>query len=507
MSDVLILKERIKNSVLVGESDFREFKSAWEGKPGNKKPRLVKKICEDIAEALVAFSNTDGGELVIGVEDDTTITGVPHSEEEIEMMLNAVHTHVLSGQELPVVYKLKLTLEDQAILFFQVEKGTSEIFQLPDGRVVVRKDKRTVPVRVKTLQFEQQEVRSREYDRQYVDGATVADLDIDLIRSLAESYIKGLTVERYLQQLGLAEYAMNGLRLRRAALLLFSKDIQRWHPRSQVRFVRINGTELLSGEKYNVLSDEFIQGNIYELIFKAWEMLRPYLAQRTEFGEDARFEQKYIYPEDACREALLNAIAHRDYSSSNGIEVHIFNDRMEIKSPGALLSTLTIADLEALDNRHESRNAKIAYVLKVSKFMREMGEGMKRIFTLMQENELQKPRLYSNTVWFTVTLFNKSDFTPIQQEFLKIFADFNLSSPQKRIIVAGMENEELSPWDIYKALNTNDRNTYDREVTFLRKAGILTQIRTSVQAKSLAQKLQNDKQKIPRFKVLIPKQL
>ncbi|MEI6410736.1 MAG: ATP-binding protein [Bacteroidota bacterium] len=505
MSEVLILQERIKNSIFVGESDFREFKSALEGKPGSKKPRLVKKICEDIAEALVAFANTDGGELVIGIEDDITITGVPHSEEDIETMLNAVNSHVFHGQELPMVYKLKLRIEDKTILFFQVDKGTSEIFQLPDGRVVIRKDKRTVPVRIKNLQFEQQEVRSREYDRHLVDGATLNDLNIELIQNLADTYIKGLTVERYLQQLGLAEYSISGLRIRRAALLLFAKDIQRWHPRSQVRFIRINGTELLSGDKYNVLSDEFIQGNIYELIFKAWEMLRPYLAYKTEFGGDSKFEQKYIYPEDACREALLNAIAHRDYSNSNGIEVHILNDRMEIKSPGALLSTLTIADLEALDNRHESRNAKIAYVLKVSKLMREMGEGMKRIFTLMLENELQKPKLYSNTVWFTVTLFNKSDFTPLQQEFLKLFNSFKLSSPQKRILVAGMDSNELSPFDIYSAINSKDRNTYDREVSSLRNSGLLIQIRTNIQAKNIAFKLRKDKEKIPRFKVVIPK--
>jgi ATP-dependent DNA helicase RecG len=105
---------------------------------------------------------------------------------------------------------------------------------------------------------------------------------------------------------------------------------------------------------------------------------------------------------------ILNAIVHRDYSAEGrGIEVHIFDDRMEIKSPGALLSTLTVNDLEALDNRHESRNARISYTLKVSKLMREMGEGMKRIFTLMKENNLKKPKLYSNTVWFTITLFNK----------------------------------------------------------------------------------------------------
>ena len=324
-------------------------------------------------------------------------------------MLNAVSSHVLHGQELPMVYRLKIEMDGKILLFFQVDKGTSEIYQLPDGRVVIRKDKRTVPERIKTMQFERQEIRSREYDRQFIDGAHLGDLDVALIQSLADQYIKGITVERYLQQLGLADYTIGGLRLRRAVLLLFAKDIQRWHPRSQVRVVRVNGTELLSGEKYNVISDEFVQGNINELIFKAWDMLRPYLAYKTVFGEDGRFEQKYIYPEDACKEAILNAMAHRDYSNSNGIEVHLFDDRMEIKSPGALLSTLTIADLEALDNRHESRNVKIAYVLKVSKMMREMGEGMKRIFTLMEQHGLRRPVLYSNTVWFTVTLFNKSE--------------------------------------------------------------------------------------------------
>jgi ATP-dependent DNA helicase RecG len=507
MTDILILGERIKNSILVGESDFREFKSALEGRPDNKKPRLAKKICEDIAEALVAFANTDGGEIIIGVEDDTTITGVSHSDEDIEMMLNSPKTHVYEGQELPMVYQLKANIEGKIILFFQVDKGSSEIYQLRDGRVMRRNEKRqTVPANVKKLQFDQQEIKSREYDRQFIDGATVADLDISLLQSLANSYLRGYTVERYLQHLGLAQYAANGLRLTRAAVLLFAKDIQRWHPRCQVRFIKIAGIELLSGEKYNVISDEFVQGNIYELIIKSWEAMRPYLAYRTEFTANAQFKQKFIYPEEACREALINAIAHRDYAAEGrGIEVHIFNDRMEIKSPGALLSTLTVQDLEALDNRHDSRNAKIAYTLKVSETMREMGEGMKRIFTLMQQNELQKPKLYSNTVWFTVTLFNKSDFAPIQEEFLRLFADFELSPIQKRILVAGMNDKELSPNDIYSAMNTNDRDTYDKEVTYLRKLNLLKQIRTNPQASMLSKKNGISKQKIGRFKVVIPK--
>ncbi|HNI45938.1 MAG TPA: hypothetical protein PK230_14645, partial [Chitinophagales bacterium] len=133
-----------------------------------------------------------------------------------------------------------------------------------------------------------------------------------------------------------------------------------------------------------------------------------------------------------------------------------------------------------------------------------MGEGMKRIFTLMQQNELQKPKLYSNTVWFTVTLFNKSVFTPIQEEFLRLFGDFELSPIQKRIIIAGMNDKELSPADIYSAMNTNDRDTYDKEVTYLRNLDLLKQIRTNPQASILSKQNNISKQKIGRYKVVIP---
>lgn len=504
MSDILILQERIKNSILVGESDFREFKSAWEGKPDSKKPRLAKHICADIAEGLVAFANADGGELLIGVEDDMTVTGIPHSEGEIQQMLNAVHTHIFEGQSLPMIYAQKIEIEGKTVLFFQVEKGTTEIYQLRDGRAMIRKDKRTVPAKISRLQFERQEVLSREYDRQFVDGATISDLDIPLVQSLANNYLKGMTAEKYLQQLGLAEYSISGLRLRRAAVLLFAKDVSKWHPRSQVRILKVNGNELLPGDKYNVVSDETVAGNIYELASKAWEGLRPFLAQKTEFGAGGKFEQRYSYPEDACREALLNALAHRDYSNSNGIEVYIFDDRLEIKSPGAILSTLKIEDLYALDNRHESRNSKIAYTLNVSKFMRELGEGMKRIFTLMSDLDRKPPELYSNTNWFTVKLFNRPIYTPKQQEFLNLFSKYNLTSNQKKIALLGMQGGEIAPDDIYKAMNTSDRDTYDREVSKLRNIGILREIRTNVQAGKMAESSGILKRKIARFKIHVP---
>jgi ATP-dependent DNA helicase RecG len=274
-----------------------------------------------------------------------------------------------------------------------------------------------MPASVDQIQFERQEIKSREYDSQFVDGAMVTDLDVKLLQGIADQYIKGLSIERYLQQIGLAEYAQNGLRLKRATLLLFAVDINRWHPRCQVRFLKVNGNTLDAAPNYNVITDDLVTGNIFELVIKSWEHLRSYLAYKTEFGANSQFEQKYIYPEDAVREAILNAIAHRDYSIANAIEIYIFNDRMEIKSPGALISTLTIKNLYELEGSHESRNSLIARVLRENKLMRELGEGMKRIFSLMQEQELQKPELYSNGLWFRVTLSNKTIFNTKQVEW------------------------------------------------------------------------------------------
>src|SRR5207249_10572823 len=112
--DPLLLEERVRNTIQLGESHFREFKSALEGAPGAKRRRSVRRICGDIAEALVAFANADGGELLIGVDDNGDIAGVPHDDSEISDMIAATQTHVHPDAQLPVTTAAKLELDGQA---------------------------------------------------------------------------------------------------------------------------------------------------------------------------------------------------------------------------------------------------------------------------------------------------------------------------------------------------------------------------------------------------------
>jgi ATP-dependent DNA helicase RecG len=375
-STALLLPDRVANNIQLGESHIREFKSAYEGGSNNKKPRSVKEICREIGEQLVGFANADGGDLLIGVEDDGSLSGVPHSRTEIDTMLSAVTTHVYKGQSLPLTFAAPVALRGKTVLFFAVTKGTTQTYQLPDGRCVRRKDKECVPISFDDIQFERQEIRSREFERQFIDGASVTDLDLEELQIAANTYLKGLSVERYLQQVGLSEYSPGGLRLRMAALLLFAKDVRRWHPRCQIRILRVLGGAVGAGDKYNVKDDVTEEGNIFRLLVRGWDLLRTtFLVQRTQFAEGARFETKFVYPEQACREALINAIAHRDYSLQSGIDIFVYDDRMEVKSPGGLLSTLGVNDLEKLKGAHESRNPVIARVLREHRYMRELGEG------------------------------------------------------------------------------------------------------------------------------------
>lgn len=503
MTEILMLHERVKNNIQIGEGHYREFKSAYEGEPKSKKPGDIKTLRRYIAEALMAFANADGGELLIGVEDDGEITGIPHQEAEIQSMLKASKELIMDYQKspLPLISDCKIELDGKKLLFFSVSKGTTKIYQLTDGVCKKRKGKSTEPVSFHEIEFERKEVKSREYDGQFVDNATVHDLDVSLLQSIADNYIKGIGVERYLQQIDLAEYSPTGLKLKNAALLLFAKNILKWHPRSQVRILKVLGTEVKAGENYNVVEAGEINGNVFTLIDKAWESLRPFLTSRTEFRENAKFEQKLIYPEYACREALINAIAHRDYTIFNAIEVYIFTDRIEIKSPGALLSTLTVKDLEELQGAHESRNVLIAKILRENSYMRELGEGIKRIFDLMKQFELKKPKLYNNTTSFSVTLYHKTVYTVQQLNWLSSFDTYNLTPNQKKVVLLGMNDREISPDDILKTLATEDRNVYDETITPLRNTGILNEIRTNPQATRMANKNGIPKRKISRFKV------
>lgn len=454
---------------------------------------------------MVGFANADGGELLVGVEDNGDITGLPdRTDFELDYLMECWKDGVLKKTPLANLKTNKIEINGKLIIYFSINRSANYIHQTSDGRCLQRRDLETVPITAEEIQFSRQETISQQYDRDFVDGASAADLNSEYLRTLADQISAGMSVEKCLQYLNLADFSNGFLRYRRASLILFANNPARWHPRLQIRILRVNGLTVKMGPDYNIASEKIVQGNILQILDLAWDALRPELIQ-TKFSGSAKFETKVMYPEFACREALINAIAHRDYSQEGrGVEIFIYDDRLEVVSPGGLLSSLKIEDLKRLSGSHQSRNSLIARVLREFGYMREVGEGMRRIFELMRSNELLEPELNTAPDTFTVTLSNKTLYSNEHLLWLENFYRFELTREQKSIIVLGYNSKHIAPNDIWTALGIVDTDYYRQVIYSMQKLGLLVSILTKDKAKIQARSRNVNIRDIPRYAIVIP---
>lgn len=505
--DLLRLKERVEIAIEIGESYYREFKTALEGKPGEKIPREIREVFYDIAKTLVAFANADGGELFVGIEDDNTVTGLRYKEEIIAAILKAPENYVLKDTPVPLKRATIIDYNGLKVAYFSVEKGSKYVHLTSKGECFQRKDRESVPTASEFIRLNREETISREYDRQFVDLAAISDLDLELVQSVAKQISNNISPEKFLQYLELAEFDGNRLRLRRAALLLFAKHPTKWHPRSQVRILRVKGIEEKTGEKFNLIELAEVSGNIFLLYQNSWEALRPHLTE-TRFSKDGVFKNQIIYPELACKEALINAITHRDYSlEGRGIEIKVFDDRLEILSPGKLLSSITIKELEELKGLHQTRNTYTARVLREFGLIRELGEGIRRMFDLMKSNELIPPKLESPNKSFIVTLYYKFIYNKEEKIWLDRFENYNLSREQKTVVKLGINGRLISAKEIWENVGIVDTEYYRQLIADLQKKEILISEIKKPAAQILAKKQRVSVKSIPRFKIIDPNSL
>ena len=222
MTDILKLADKVEIATEIGESYYREFKSAFEGPPSKKMPRDISEIKYDIAKTLVAFANADGGELFVGIEDNHTITGLPHNQDKINGLLSSPKDCILKETPVPIKQSSLIDYKDHKVIYFSVSKGSDYVHLTSKGECFQRKDKESVPTASEKIIFERNEKVSREYDRAFVDIAKITDLDHELINQVAHEISKLISPEKLLQYFDLAEFDGTSLKIRKAALLLFA---------------------------------------------------------------------------------------------------------------------------------------------------------------------------------------------------------------------------------------------------------------------------------------------
>ena len=179
--------------------------------------------------------------------------------------------------------------------------------------------------------------------------------------------------------------------LTNGAVLLFAKNITEFYPNCRIRFLKYDGNAMQVGERINIIKDINIECSLLKIIEKAREVvsfqLRDFITLNKETG---KFMIVPEYPEFAWLEGIVNAVTHREYAfQGNYIMISMYNDRLEITSPGKLPNIVT---LENIKETRYSRNPRIARVLTEFGWVRELNEGVKRIYEDMKMFFLDEPQ-------------------------------------------------------------------------------------------------------------------
>lgn len=452
------------------EGQFLERKSCYDRSGQRPKLRPAREVAQDVAETLTAMANADGGTLALGIEDDGTLTGLNFPPDRLDVILQAPQQLVSPPLK---AHHHQADVDGVPILVFEVD-WSPEVHQLSDGRYVLRIGDRNMPFPASDIAAMKEGKRRRATESRFIPEASLGDLDPALFDELRKKTGLSLSNEALLLHYRLAETRNGKMILSLAALLLFAKDPIRWHPVCYVDFVKWEGAERRFGADLNVVKRSRIEAPLPQLIEQTFHTIRPHIRERQRLV-DLFFEERFEYPTFAWQEAIINAVAHRDYAlEGTPIEVWIFDDRMEVRSPGQLVEPVTIERLARRERIHASRNPRIVRVLTDWGYMREMGEGVPRMFEAMEREGLKPPefRMEAGSI-FTVILYNTPVYSPETIRWLRQYEPYDLSPNQKRLLAYAHAHGGRFTNRSYQKLVGVDLYTASRDIKDLIRKGIV----------------------------------
>jgi Predicted transcriptional regulator containing an HTH domain and an uncharacterized domain shared with the mammalian protein Schlafen len=336
------------------------------------------------AAELAAFANANGGYIIIGVEDDGTISGL--SREDIGR-LNQLLSNAASQNIRPPLHPTtqNMTLPQGMIMVVNIAAGLNKPYMDNQGRIWVKTgaDKRHVTAREEIQRMFQ------ETGLVYAEENIIPDSSLqDLHRTRLAVYFEN-RYQQTLEESGLALaqitkslHISNGERLNLAGLLLFGKNPQQFRPAFMVKAVYIDGTDIAS-QHYR--DSEDIEGCLLDQYERSLAFITRNL-HRLQAGQGINSLGKLEIPEITLQEVLVNALIHRDYFISAPIRILMFIDRVEIISPGHLPNHLTIEQIRfGLSNM---RNPIIASHATRQMPYRGLGSGIPRDFRKLRGNSV-----------------------------------------------------------------------------------------------------------------------
>lgn len=349
-----------------------------------------------IAETLAAMANANGGLLFLGV----TNKGIPQKNIELDTLREAVvEAGLLTDPPLILPTPQCAVCSAGEVVVVQVPPGLPHLYNL-GGRYITRTAGQNRPLTISELRRLLLERGDSGYESQPVTEATIEDLDPQAVERYLNRIAVAptdepeavLTARGCITKLPGAEHVPTV-----AGLLLFGRTPQRFQRNAEVICVRYAGP---------TMSDEFVRQDIGGTLVEQVRLAETFVVSNMRRGmriTGMQREETTQYPLPVVREAIVNAIAHRDYSiRGEGIRLLLFSDRMEIYSPGRLPGHVTLENLK--DERY-SRNEVIVAILSDLGYIERLGYGIDRMIATMAEAGLPDPIFEETTAGFRVILY------------------------------------------------------------------------------------------------------
>ncbi len=416
---------------------------------------------QDLANEVASFANSNGGLIAVGITDEGKIEGFNVYGKEKLNECQKVVTNYLKNTP---TYRIELINiknekdEDDNILLFHIE---------PELNYLIRNNKDEVYCRQgdSSIRLNANQIRSLEYDRKERDfeaevllESSINDIDSEVMEVYKRKIDTDLPNEEILKARGFLREKNGKYHLTKAGMLLFGKNPSIYLPSARVRVLKFEGTEFQVGTEMNIIKDRTFDKCLFKTLEQAREFINSQLREFTHLSPDGVFETVPEYPEFAWYEGLVNAVCHRDYSNSGEyIIVKLFDDRLEISSPGRLGGFVT---LETMKNKRYSRNPQIARVLNELGIVRELNEGVKRIYSEMQKFYLKDP-VYSEPDRNSVLLVldnniavraNRKQETLKKSDFIKDKWDI-LNYAERQVLQVINDKGEVTSDDVSKIIS------------------------------------------------------
>ncbi len=332
----------------------------------------------ELAKQLVCFANTDGGQLIIGVSDSGEIIGIDNLDEKMRIV-DDVAFHRCQP---PIsVLQESVNIDEKIVLIINIPRGNQRPYRTRSGQYYIRSTNRCRQATREELLRLFQAGESLYFDETPVNLATFSDIDLPYFQEFLQNYLdieaQEDELENYLRNL----HCINTHKQPTVAgLLFFGKKPQDFLPNYKIITALIRGDDLSipPADRKN------ITGKIPEMIENTRNFLNLYLTERH-IIKGFEPEPQLEIPEVALREAIINAIAHRDYTIDAPIRIIIYNNRVEIRTPGRLPNTVTIESMK-IGGSHVLRNPTIYNLLSKMGLVTDLGSGVRRMIQAVKEH-------------------------------------------------------------------------------------------------------------------------